>query len=652
MENIIRDWREELDNDQKNAAGHIGSHAVVLAGPGTGKTKTLVHHCLALIMEYNIPPEKILVLTFTRVAAYELKKKIEKVLFPYDIKSPYVSTLHSFALRQLLKNSAKIADVLPMPLRIADDWEERNIIIDNIKDDLAEHLNNILTDISRPTDKVKALFNQLSADWETLKAECIEDQRMCRDGRFIGTWQKHRDIFGYTLRSELVYQLKKAFDLTPDFELETDFEYILIDEYQDLNSCDLAVIDELSRKGSKLFAVGDDDQSIYGFRHANPDGIRNFKNKYDATRHDLGVCYRCSKKILDLAEFIADQDTKRLPKKTRPKLGAKNGEIHLLCCVDQNQEAELIAKTCKVILDIESNTTILILMRSDYKQRISNVLIEAFNRHNIPIAINLDETPFDTDEGRKVLSLIRLIVNPKDSLSWYALLRLESGIGKETVKAIRQFAEERHFAEERPFDFYNALEAINDNPSLLSRNLRIVKLTDRINEIRNLLSKFENNMESIQKQVDEIILSVTLDEQKQSDLRNYLGQIILETQANSLSDLLQSISLSMQKTEQKLETGKANIMTMHKAKGLDSDIVFIVGAEKQFLPGRNTGEAIDDERRLFYVSLTRAKNSLYITYCGRRTGSQGYSENGEYNPRRDITPFLRNSPLKREDISL
>jgi len=271
-------WKEGLDPAQIPPAGHIGANALLISGPGTGKTRTLTQRALALLLKHGVNPQNVLVLTFTRMAACELRERTEKVLTPLGMGEPYISTLHSFALRQLLKNSARI-DGLPTPLRIADDWEERHIIYENLKEDLRDHLKRLSDGKVKPIDKIRKLFNQLSADWETLRIERDESQRMCRDARFIGAWNEHRNMFGYTLRSELVYRLKKALEQIDDFELEKKFHHILIDEYQDLNSCDLAVVEELSKKCGELFVAGDDDQSIYGFRYADPMGIRIYQKQ-------------------------------------------------------------------------------------------------------------------------------------------------------------------------------------------------------------------------------------------------------------------------------------------------------------------------------------------------------------------------------------
>jgi len=188
-------WNDNLLDDQIDAASFYGSHARLLAGPGTGKTLSLTRRVLFLINEKEVDPSKITVLTFTRAAA-ELKNRIKNELDD-ESSLPHISTIHSFALKLLLKNPAR--ERLSQPLRIANDYEEEVIIKREIKSILG------LTHIK----EVDNLFNQLSADWETLSAELDGWADRFPDPRFLGAWQEHRSIYGYVLRSELVYQLKK-----------------------------------------------------------------------------------------------------------------------------------------------------------------------------------------------------------------------------------------------------------------------------------------------------------------------------------------------------------------------------------------------------------------------------------------------------------
>ena len=348
-------WSDGLTGEQAVAASRTGSHARLLAGPGTGKTHTLARRVVYLVTQEHVPPSEILVLTFTRMAARDLRSKISAHLAPYTDEMPHISTLHSFALRQLRRNAAAI-DALPQPLRIADDWEEAKIIQEDIK-----------TLLSRSLPEVKRSFNELSADWETLRVEEADWRDTLPDPPFIGTWEEHRRVYGYTLRAELVYQLKRAMSQVAGFVLEPRFRQVLIDEYQDLNPCDLAVAAEVAARGATLLACGDDDQSIYGFRFADPGGIRNFTDEFrGAADLQLTECQRCDPAILEAALWIARLDRDRVDKELRAVAGRARGEVHLLPFADGRSEAQGVARLCKQLIDCGTRPgEILILVRSD-----------------------------------------------------------------------------------------------------------------------------------------------------------------------------------------------------------------------------------------------------------------------------------------------
>lgn len=257
---------------------------------------------------------------------------------------------------------------MPRPIRIADDWEERHII----QEDLKRILN--LKEIA----DVQKLINQLSTDWETLRVDEIGWQQQFPNPAFLGAWQGHKNQYGETLRAELVYQLKRQLNQNRDFQLDKEYKHILIDEYQDLNACDLAVVNELAKRGAELFVAGDDDQSIYGFRFATPDGIRNFDQFYqNAQKLALEICFRCDKNILHSAEFVASLDPRRLPKPTRTKDEADDGEVLIIGFRDQVHEAESIAKKIKSLIDAGTNPDqITILLRSDRNGALSKPIIE------------------------------------------------------------------------------------------------------------------------------------------------------------------------------------------------------------------------------------------------------------------------------------
>jgi len=629
-------WDTDLLNDQKQAASHIGSHARLLAGPGTGKTLTLTRRIVHLINEQDVSPDEILVLSFTRAAIHELRERVNSELESQGKRLPRISTVHSFALRQLLKNS-EIISTLPRPLRIADDWEERWII----QEDLKQRLNTRIKEI-------QGKFNLLSADWQTL-VESFPDPR------FLGAWHEHREIYGYTLRAELVYQLKRALERELDFKLESNFKYILVDEYQDLNCCDLAVIKALGDR-SEVFCAGDDDQSIYGFRFAYPEGIRRFTEDYvPSTSLELEYCKRCDKKILDLGLFIANLDYERYPKPLKPMPGSDEGEVHLLCFRDQEQEAKGVAKLCRYLLDTQhyQPADILILIRIDSNKRFSSILCAALESQDLPVAVSADAgSPLDYDDSRILLSILRILVNPEDHLAWRTLLKLRrNNIGDETILGIYNLADSEGIT------FTAALGRIEDSPEILPRLGN--KLADELKTIRQLLAQFEcheeleehegNESNEMMDKISQIAEVVIPDEGLRNEIFTYLTRVAEASNSSTIADLGTAISTSLEDKEQEVDKDKINIMTMHKAKGLTAKAVFIVAAEDEYIP-LQLGEKEGDERRLFYVSLTRAEHHLYISYCQWRTSlQQRFSGRERGKQRRTLTRFLADAPIRPED---
>lgn len=631
-------WDLNLLPDQRSAACKIGCHVCLLAGPGTGKTLTLSRRILYLIQKYIVKPSEILALTFTRAAAHELRQRVANELGLNNIVPPRISTLHSFALSQLLKN-APVITLVPRPLRIADDWEERNIIEEDIKRIL--NIDDIRT--------VRRKFNQLSSDWQTLVAEEKGWDLNYPDPQFLGAWRRHREVYGYMLRSELVYQLKKSLEQNPDFTLEQSYQQILVDEYQDLNRCDLAVVKALTRAGGQVFVTGDDDQSIYGFRFAFPQGIRMFEKDYQpCSLLQLEHCLRCDKSILDLGLFVANLDPKRVPKplKAGPKAG--EGEVRVLWFDNQDEEAQGVAAICKRLIAEQGYEpkNILILIRADRNGCFSAVLREALINTALPVVSKADVlNPLDERDGRELLAVLRLCANPKDHLAWRTLLKIRlNKIGEGTISSVYELAANNGLT------FSEALWTIKDSPNMPFR--RGALLRQELEAIENLISQFDAKnigTEELPGLLSKVAERTIQDEERRNEVLDHMQAILESSEAKTLGDLLSNISVSLGDKEQEIEPNSINILTMHKAKGLTADAVFIVGAEDEYIPGDQLGEEKEgDERRLLYVSLTRAKHALFITYCRRRTGSQKYTGRNPRETRRTLSRFLVDAPIKPE----
>jgi len=630
-------WADKLLDEQKTAAAHEGSNARMLAGPGTGKTLTLRARVAYLVLEKKVEPREIMALTFTRAAAAELRGRIEKALEGKVADRPRVATLHSFALRTLLRN-AKLLDVLPQPLRIADDWEERHIIQEDLKEITG---TNIKT--------VRKNLQALSADWDTLRADESAPNPLKADAAFVGAWEQHRRTYGYTLRSELVYQLKRALEQHGDLKFDNQLKHLLVDEYQDLNACDLKVVSRLVERGCLVYAAGDDDQSIYGFRHANPEGIRRFDKEHAPSKDlNLATCMRCDQAIIDLARFVADLDPARIKKPWQPRTGAGAGEVHLLRFDTGQDEAQGIASLCKFLI---TNGTppdeVLILIRSDRSGAFSKPLQSHMAQAGVPFSVNVEsDSPLDSAPGRSLLSLLRLSLDDGDSLAWRTLLSVrKNGVGSKTVKDIASDAMQSGSR----FGVALRAKALGSGGALRKE---FDSLTQLLGDVKALVGASDATFAGQEMQERLGKISQVLSGHGLTDLDQtmaHVSALARESEVVNFAELLSIISMAGLTPEQERTAGAVNMLTMHKAKGLSARAVIVTACEDEYLPGRQqSGGEEADERRLLFVSLTRARERLYIAYAQRRYGPQQHTGRNSGKQKRHLTRYLRNAPVHAE----
>lgn len=604
-------WDDGLLPEQKEAAGHIGSHARLLAGPGTGKTLTLTRRVCFLIQECGVLPENIQVITFTRAAAGELRKRVANETNCEPL--PNVSTLHSFALSELLRNSAFVRTI-PLPLRIADDWEERNII----KEDLKK-----LVDLRR-IEEVTELLRQLSSGWQSLAIDEDGWEESFFNPEFMKIWHQHRRIYGYTLRSELVYQLRKILEEQEKFSFKTSIEHLLVDEYQDLNRCDLDIIRYIANGGTEVYIAGDDDQSIYGFRNAHPNGIRNFTNEYsEVSQFELNVCMRCAKDILNIALSTLKEHPDRIRKNTKCPEDKEAGEVKILRFHDKDKEALGVAKICYALIHFAkiNPSDILILLRSDSSRAFSKPIYESLEYLGIPV--QRDEGNVSDPNFQMFLCFMRLLLEPDDNLSWRVLIqKRHNNVGQVIIAAVYKFACDNGYtfaqALKSIFYGYETVDTAYDN-----------KISKAVSDILSYLKKIEDLFEikifESSDQLFEKICSTVelLYDENAADL--ILSRVKIVTDAympKSVSELVRLLESEASEIEAVISEDKVNLLTMHKAKGLDAEVVIIVAAEDEYIPGKAEGDDIFEQGRLLYVSLTRARSRLYITHCKWRSKNQ------------------------------
>lgn len=611
-------WDEALSPEQRTFASHPARILRLVAGPGTGKTRVMTRRVAYLIEEHGVKPSAVLALTFSRAAARELRDRIDALLGDETAEQPSVYTLHAFALRQLLLNDG--APSLPAPIRIADDYDERHVVQEEIA---------ALAGLK--VREVQAEFRNLASDWETLDAESDEWERRHPNPRFLGAWRRHREIYGYSLRAELVYALKKALDEDPDMELEPEFQHVLADEYQDLNKCELAVVERLVTEGRTLFVAGDDDQSIYGFRNAFPVGLREFSETYqEAEDGELVECHRCDRDILDLALSVAEQDVDRIPKQLGPLPDAEDGQVEAHSFRSINQEAQGIAHICRQLVDqgeVEPGR-ILILLRNNPRGLYSQPIMDALAEQGLQAELPSD--PFSIlaeDLPRQVVCLLRLLRDPTDGLAWRELLKLrDNGLGDGSLMAIYRLADERGDR------YHETLEAIAADPAILE-HARRHRVRDDVLAIDEMLDELEDALDASAEDGLEAVmeaLEFPADDERVETTELLLGLVatLEEHEESTLRDVesaLHSSRGSMDEAERSEDDDSIQIMSMHSAKGLTADAVIVASCDDQLIPGATSNRReLDDERRLLYVSLTRARHFLFVTLARRRAGRQSH----------------------------
>lgn len=605
-------------------------HARVLAGPGTGKSATLVALIERLVAGAEAP--RIRLLTFTRAATGELAKKVAQ--HP-AASADRPSTIHSFAISVLLRNPG--TGGFPEPLRIADPWEYAKLL----RPTLAARVGVGVRELDR-------LVREMAAAWESLEPD--EDPRVDPEARarFLGAWDEHRRIYGYTLLAELPYALRQALIDHPDLE-GADYDVLVVDEYQDLNACDLAVLHLLADRGCSLVGAGDDDQSIYSFRRAAPEGIRRFPEEYaGADDFTLSVSQRCGSQILEWATFVIEGDPDR-PHRPRlePSEDADPGEVALLTFDGQVAEARGVATLVHKLIEEEGvpANEILVLLRTDFNKHFSRLIEQELQRLGVessdPEAVaRLLAEP----ENRWLLAAFRLLVHREDSLAWATLLHLTSGIGRTFVDYVYDRARSNRA------QFGAALlaahaDAFDGAPAAASRLAAEVIATmtgwlDRINVPTAedsfdwgewiVLTAGDDSVPAASDDLRELLLALDENAESGQELGRFLGQVWPLGEDRALA-----------------ESAGVRIMTMGGAKGLTVRATVLAALEDEIIP--RVEPPLDEERRLLYVALTRAREYVFGTWSRRRTGPTARVGGGGAITRRTLTRFLRDGPVASED---
>ncbi len=480
--------------------------------------------------------------------------------------------------------------------------------------------------------------------WESLDTDfTVEAIAPEEKARFVSAFQHATRIFGFTLLSQLPDLLRRLLRDHTDVK-GLDFDFLIVDEYQDLNKCEIELFKILSDRGIKILAVGDEDQSIYSFRNAAPTEIRSFEQKFPgAISYDLSICHRCPNNLLSWAQHVILGDLDRSNRPFPISESANTAETKLLNFPGDISEAREVAK---FIIQLLSNGfqvyDILVLTRSDLYERFTKSVKEILHGQGVETYDPRDlKTILDNGDSRKLFSALRLIENEKDSLAWYTLLQETPGIGGTTIGAILKNSEDK---------------SISFGESVLEDE-QIGKLQSirKFQDLRKLMERVQAEYRKV-KDVDQIkwgewiistaapLLGIQLSDQLTKLLIEADFQI--EMEMASLSYFISQVNPIAKDIANEQKTG-VRFMTMQSSKGLTARATIVIGVDNDLVPSPRNNN-INEERRLLYVAMTRSQELLAMTWTNRRRGSQARSGNTNL-VRRNYTAFLESGPVQSED---
>lgn len=593
MNNFLQSIQSSLNDTQLEAIKQIDGYMLILAGAGSGKTKTITSR-LAYILSLGIPAENTLTLTFTNKAAAEMKHRTKKLLGD-DFLNPLLCTFHKFGLLFLRDHIELIGRNKNF---VVIDSEDRKNIMKDIKKKLGIPINEGLglNEISM----FKCENYEISSSYD-LEIYNLYEKYLISNNRV-----DFDDLIKLTY--EILVQNKNICD-----EISNKFEYIMVDEYQDTDNLQFKLLQILSSHHKNLCVVGDDDQSIYGWRGAKIENILNFSNVFKDTRIiKLEKNYRSTPQILEIANNIISHNTKRMGKNLISS--KENGdEVEIKNFKKESDELNyIISKIKDINLLGDKFSQIAILYR---KNSFSRALEEGLSKARIPYKIIGGIRFFERSEIKDIIAYLRLICNEDDDFSLNRIINVpKRGLGSISMERIKEFAIMNNYS------LFKALNRIDDCVNVSDKLKNTIKefvsnIKDLMNEdsIVGILEGLERNFE-----LKKFNLSRNNSDERISNINEFYENIKYRASNEAdfkLIDYLNEISLLSGDDD---EQGNAiNLMSIHSSKGLEFDNVFIIGLENGNFPVKFSD--IEEERRLAYVAFTRAKKRLFLTYSNQRT---------------------------------
>jgi hypothetical protein len=619
-EHLMNNMLDKLNERQKEAVLATEGPVLVLAGAGSGKTTVLVNRIAYMISEKHIRPWNILAITFTNKAAREMKDRIERLLGD-TAKDMWIGTFHSVCVR-ILRSCIDLLGY-SRDFVIYDTADTKTVMKECLReldiDEKSFPVRNVLSIISNAKNDLM--------DAATFENVYKSDYRMSIIAKIYYRYQTKLRKNNAVDFDDIILNTVKILSENPDVlsKYQDKFQYILVDEYQDTNNSQYLLINLLAQANRNLCVVGDDDQSIYKFRGANIGNILNFEDDYsDVQKITLDQNYRSTQNILDAANSVISNNKGRMGKSLWTSNGDGN-KVFVYTGTNEYDEARYIARQIKKHFDEQGSfSDCAILYRTNAQSR---VIEEMLMRESVPYKVLSGLRFYDRKEIKDIIAYLRVVYNPNDDVSLARIINEpKRKIGNATLEKARNIAREKETS------LYDVISHADDYPEFKTAIKKLLSFS----EIIQSLIKLKDTV-TIEELTGRILNdtgympALVMEDTTESKTRiENLGEFISvitefeknEETGNTLGEFLENISLVSDIDGYDENEDSAVLMTIHSAKGLEFPIVFLSGLEEGLFPGMRSMESDDDieeERRLCYVAITRAKEQLYITKTISRT---------------------------------
>ena len=661
----MSDYLNELNDDQKKAVLHKNGPLIVIAGAGSGKTRVLTYRIVHLINE-GVDPFNILALTFTNKAAKEMKKRISQSVGDSIAKNIWMGTFHSVFARILRSEASFIG--YPTSFTIYDTQDSERLVSNIIKE---LKLNKDNYKAKQIRNRISSLKNNfISPEKYYSVPDLVEQDKISKREEFVTIYKRYNDRCFKASAMDFDDLLLKTNELLNKFpeilsKYQDKFRYIMVDEYQDTNYSQYLIIKSLSDRYENLCVVGDDSQSIYSFRGANIDNILNFKKHYpNCSTYKLEQNYRSSNNIVQCANSLIKKNQFKLDK-TIWTSNEDGDKILVNKSQTDSDEGRFIASSIFQAKNNEylDNSSFAVLYRTNAQSR---SIEDALRKINIEYQVFGGLSFYQRKEIKDVLAYLRLTQNQNDEESFRRIINFPPrGIGQTTIDKLTLISEKENLS------LFDSISKIKNY------DIKINSSTiDKLENFQNLilsLKVFSNNNNALDTATHILNKSFIINYYKdEGSLESFnrienieelingindfmLGQNELYESDKSLSKYLEDVALYSE-TDKNIESNKVSLMTIHMAKGLEFPIVYVVGLEENLFPSImsiNSREEIEEERRLFYVAMTRAEKKLILSYCNQRFkwGNIVESEPSRFLSEID-NKFTINNNIQRETPSI